>query len=287
MERPCLAEIAAAEAREEMSWMSGMQAHGILLASPFEAAISRDKIAVFSICNYVESAGSKCQILSANPPNPESGEPNPSIDYSRLSQFVSSNKEKIAPDDIAIFKELARCRCSYFAAYDLFFKSDNTLRDLFAERYQLHKRSQAIVQKPDSFTIQSRRDMSSRVKINVRNCVAEKETHAACLQAITACTARLAEIKHRTVCGLQKIRDKKSKSHHDRPQTSSRMITICRKHNRSVTDTINTRTPAPIPQPAMLRRNSGITKIRAHPPTSRPSWEKSNSGVSESMLCSW
>ncbi|OJD17144.1 hypothetical protein AJ78_02738 [Emergomyces pasteurianus Ep9510] len=261
MRRQCLAEIAGPKDNEETSWMNNMQ---VPMASPFVATISRDKIAVFSICNYVESSGSKCRILSANPPNPESGEPNPSIDYGGLSQFIMSYKEKITPDDIAIFQELARSRRSYFAAYDLFFKSDNTLRDLFAERCQLLKRSQGMVQNPDTFTIESRRDISSRVEINVHNCVAEKETHAACLQEITACTARLAEIKHRTVHGLQKIRDEMSKSQRGRPRTSSRMNTGSRKHNRSGTDATNTRAPAPTPQPTQLRRSNGITKTRIH-----------------------
>ncbi|PGH32055.1 hypothetical protein GX50_05180 [[Emmonsia] crescens] len=266
MTRLSLTDIAAAKDNQETPWINGMQAYGIPITSPFEETISEDTIVIFSICNYVESAGSKCPVLSTNPPNPESGEPNPSIDYNGLSQFIISNKGRIAPGDIAIFQELARRRRSYFGAYDLLFKADNTLRDLFAERCQLLKRSQAIAQNPDNFTIESRRDISSRVEINVRNCVAEKEIHAACLQGITTCTARLAGIKHITLSVFQKIRDKKSKSQHQRQKTSNGMNTGTGTRNRGGSGALNkTHTPSPMPQPAKLIGNNGITKTRTHP----------------------
>ncbi|OJD27863.1 hypothetical protein ACJ73_00745 [Blastomyces percursus] len=140
-----------------------------------------------------------------HPPNTEYEQPNPCVDYNELSQFIRSNEGRIAPGDIAIFQELARHRHAYFSACRSFFKSHNTLRDLFAERCQLVKKWKDISQNLDKFTIESRRDMSSRVEIHERNCTAKKETHAARLREVIACTPSLAKTKRKAASVFHKF----------------------------------------------------------------------------------
>ncbi|EEH05957.1 predicted protein [Histoplasma capsulatum G186AR] len=264
MARPSLDDIADTEHNEEILWINDSRGCGIPVVSPFEETISEDTIIIFSICNYVENSGSKCPILSSNPPDFESGEPSPFVDYIKLSRIIKSNRDRITPDDIVVFQELAHCRRAYFTAYNLFFKSDNTLRDLFAERCQLFKTSQIVVKNPDKFTIESRRDISERVGINVRNCAAEKKMHAIWLRDIAACTARLAGIKHKAASILRGIWDKSSKSQRQRKKTSNGMATGIRTHNMGGSGALKTRSPSPMPRSVKLITSNGISKGRPY-----------------------
>ncbi|EGE85444.2 hypothetical protein RJZ56_006037 [Blastomyces dermatitidis] len=113
----------------------------------------------------------------------------------------------------------------------------------------------------DNFTIESRRDMYSRVEIHGRNCAAEKETHVVRLREVTACTARLAKSKHKAASAFQKIRKTRSKS---RQKTSDNMSTTAKIHrSNGRIGPMKASTP-PMPQPqlqlARRRANNGISK---------------------------
>ncbi|KLJ13611.1 hypothetical protein EMPG_11447 [Blastomyces silverae] len=248
--------------KEETLWENELRECEIPITSPFEETISEETVIILSICNYVAVAGSKSAVLCSNPPNPESGEPNPSVDYNKLSQFITSNEGRIAPGDMAIFQELAHHRHAYFSAYQSFFESHNTLRDLFAERCQLGRRWQAISQNLDKFTIENRRDMYSRVEINGCNCAAEKETHAARLREVTACTARLAKSKHKAASVFRKIQETRPKSRYQRQKTSDDMNTATKIHksNGGIGPMKTSTPPMPQPQPAKRIGNNGISK---------------------------
>ncbi|PGG99528.1 hypothetical protein GX51_06268 [Blastomyces parvus] len=256
--------------KEAIFWGNELAECGIPNTSPFEGTISEDTIIILSICNYVEVAGSNSVVLSGYPPNPESGEPNPSIDYNKLSQIITSNKNKgrIAPGDIAIFQELTRNRHAYFTAYRSFFKSDNTLRDLFTEKCQLLKRRQAISQNPNWVTSESGWDMCRRFEINGRNYAVEMETHAARLREVTACTARLAKSKHEAASVFQKIQGTRAASQHQRQKPSDNMNTTTKIHNGNgrigpmKMSTSPMAQPQPQPQTAKRIESNGISKKR-------------------------
>ncbi|OAT13700.1 hypothetical protein BDBG_08851 [Blastomyces gilchristii SLH14081] len=113
----------------------------------------------------------------------------------------------------------------------------------------------------DNFTIESRRDMYSRVEIHGRNCAAEKETHVVRLREVTACTARLAKSKHKAASAFQKIRKTRSKS---RQKTSDNMSTTAKIHrsNGRIGPMKASTPPMPHPQLQLARRraNNGISK---------------------------
>ncbi|PGH16971.1 hypothetical protein AJ79_01355 [Helicocarpus griseus UAMH5409] len=248
-----LADIAVAKAKKEVPWLRTMQDCGFPVTDPFDDdAIPNHTVLITAICNYVETSGSKHPILSAYPPNPETGEPQPTFSYERLLQFIISNKSRLALDEDSTFHELTRRRRCYFSAYELFFKSDSAMRDLFAERYQLYKKHQEMKSNPEKFTAQELNSLQHRLDINERECDEERTIHDRCVEGIAACTTRLAEIKEKTVALVRKTRSIKYTANQQR------------KQHGCLNSGINKTPTTPVKQASPIGNNS-ITK-RCTPP---------------------
>ncbi|EEH35943.1 hypothetical protein PAAG_00266 [Paracoccidioides lutzii Pb01] len=208
---------------DEEIWNNELKNGMLHTTNILDEAISDDGSRIVAICNYVETCGSQCPVLSANPPNLESGEPNPTVDYVSVSRFVKSNKGRLSQGAMAIFEELALHRRSYFEAFDIFFKSDIVLRDLYAERCQLHMKWQDIKMHPDRFPDGDQQDVCNRVDINTRNCIREKEKRIAYIQELATCTVQLVKVKCRAISIVQNVRDEKTELQGQKQKLSKEM----------------------------------------------------------------
>ncbi|KAK2809381.1 hypothetical protein FQN50_003840 [Emmonsiellopsis sp. PD_5] len=212
-EESLLFEAIAAQEKAENESLEETECYQILpLERPLAGAVSEETVFIASICTHVEN--SQNSELSLHRLCPLTGEPDPSIDYENLTQFILEYSNTISPSDLSTFRYTSYCRRRYFEIYRFYFRVEARLLDLLTERSRLKAKGRAKAAGQTAPTPEEIEEHERLCAINVRGVRFEASRFRLYERGLTLWTRVFAQAKHIALETFERLRTRRTLQQH-------------------------------------------------------------------------